>query len=380
MSGVTLTPRPSTGSPTQLFVRRLDRTEARPLVGTENAFGPFFSPDGQWIAFFADGKLKKVSVMGGAVLTLCDAPEGRGGDWGEDGNIVFAPRPSSGLFLVSDAGGTPMELTKLDSSTGERSHRWPQLLPGGKAVLFTDSTSLNINEANIVVESLGIGRRKIVERGGTLGRYLPGGYLIYLHNGTLFAAPFDLDRLETTRAPVPVIEGVRSESAHGSAQFAFSSTGTLLYLPGGSSGPGPESAIFWLAPDGKTAPLRNAPGRYAELRFSPDGRRLAITMLDANLEAVNVWMYEYQRDTMSRFTFGAAINDGLSGRRMGSALPSAPTAPSRSQKTSTGRVRMAPEKCSASPRATTGSGPAPGIPTESCSPLRNRIRKRAATS
>jgi len=305
MSGVLFTGRQGTGG-TQLFVRWLDHTEATPLAGTENAFGPFFSPDGQWIAFFADRKLKKVSVMGGAVLTLCDAPNGRGGDWGEDGNIVFAPRISSGLFRVSDAGGTPIELTRLDSSTGERSHRWPQVLPGGKAVLFTDSTSLNFNEANIVVESLGIGRRKIVERGGTLGRYLPGGYLIYLHNGTLFAAPFDLGRLEATGAPAPVIEGVRGESVHGSAQFAFSSSDTLVYLPGRSSEP--DSAIFWLAPDGKTAPLRNVPGQYGELRFSPDGRRLALVLADANLEAVDVWVYEYQRDTTSRLTFGAGVN------------------------------------------------------------------------
>jgi len=304
MSGVTLTPRPSTGSPTQLFVRRLDRTEARPLVGTENAFGPFFSPDGQWIGFFADGKLKKVSVMGGAVLTLCDAPTGRGGDWEEDGNIVFAPNIHSGLFRVSDAGGTPIELTKLDLSTGERSHRWPQVLPGGKAVLFTDIRGAN--EANIAVESLGSGRRKIVQRGGTLGRYLLGGYLVYLHNGTLFATPFDLDRLEATRAPVPVIEVVKSEPVHQSAQFAFSSTGTLLYLPGQSTVSG--SAISWITPDGKTTPLLNARGHYLDLHLSPDGRRLAMSLLDAKQEGVDVWVYEYQRDTTSRLTFGAPLN------------------------------------------------------------------------
>ena len=245
--------------------------------------------------------------MGGAVLTLCDAPTGRGGDWGEDGNIVFTPSLHSGLFRVSEAGGKPVELSKLDSTAGERSHRWPQVLPGGKAVLFTDNgDNANFNEANIAVQSLGTGQRKIVQRGGTFGRYLPGGYLVYFHNGTLFAAPFDLDRLETTRAPVPVIEGVRGESLHGSAQFAFSSSGTLLYLTGQSSEP--QSAIFWMAPDGKSAPLRNAPGHYLDLRLSPDGRRLAMSLVDPNLEA-NIWVYEYQRETTSRFTFGAAYNN-----------------------------------------------------------------------
>lgn len=171
-------------------------------------------------------------------------------------------------------------------------------------MLFTDSPSNNQNEANIAVESLGLGRRKIVQQGGTMGRYLPGGYLLYLRNGTLFAAPFDLDRLATTREPVPVIEGVQSESVHGSAQFAFSSSGTLLYLPGRSSEP--DRAIFWMAPDGKTAPLRNVPGPYLDFRFSPDGRRLAMSVLHANADGIDVWVYEYGRDTTSRLTFGAA--------------------------------------------------------------------------
>jgi Tol biopolymer transport system component len=130
--------------------------------------------------------------------------------------------------------------------------------------------------------------------------------LLYLHNGTLFAALFDLDRLETTRAPVPVVEGVRGESLHGSAQFAFSQTGTLLYIPGRSSEP--DSAIFWMAADGKTPPLRSTPGKYLDLRFSPDGRRLAMSLLEVNAGTADVWVYQYERDTTSRLTFGAASN------------------------------------------------------------------------
>jgi serine/threonine-protein kinase len=169
------TARPSKGGPTQLFVRRLDHAQATPLAGTEHAFSPFFSPDGEWIAFFADGKLKKISVTG-AVLTLCDAFQGLGGDWGEDGNIVFAPSVHTGLFRVSDAGGTPSELTKLDLSTGEVTHRWPQVLPGGRAVLFTEHrTTYSFGDANVMVQSLRTGQRKIVQRGGTFGRYVPGG-------------------------------------------------------------------------------------------------------------------------------------------------------------------------------------------------------------
>jgi serine/threonine-protein kinase len=298
--------RPSKGGPTQLFVRRLDHPQATALASTEDAFSPFFSPDGQSIAFFAERKLKKVSVTGGAVLTLCAAPEGRGGDWGEDGNIVFAPSRVSGLFRVSAAGGTPAELSQLDSSAGEFTHRWPQVLPGGKALLFTEQSyfAADFDDANIMVQSLVTGQRRIVQRGGTLGRYLSGGYLVYLHSGTLFAAPFDLERLEVTGSPVPAVEGVRGEALNGSAQFASSENGTLLYLPGQDISL--QSIISWIDRDGKVTPLRNVTGQYEDIRLSPDGRRLAITQRDAN--SFDIWVYECQRDTVSRFTFGEVEN------------------------------------------------------------------------
>ena len=269
--------RPTKGGPTRLFVRRLDQAQATALPDTENAFSPFFSTDGQWIAFFAFGKLKKISVTGGAALTLCDALDGAGGDWGEGGEIIFAPHPNSGLFRVSEAGGTPEEVTKLDSS-GEFTHRWPQVLPGGKALLFTENNlGYGFDDANIMVHSLSTGRHRIVQRGGTFGRYLPGGYLIYLHGTTLFAAPFDAKRLEMTGTPVPVVEGVGSDSAsEGAAQLAFSARGTLLYLPG--QGTYPESALFWMGPDGNTAPLRDLRAQYGDIRLSPDGWRWSWTM------------------------------------------------------------------------------------------------------
>jgi serine/threonine-protein kinase len=299
------TARPSKGGPTQLFVRQLVAARATPLAGTDNAFSPFFSPDGQWIAFFADGKLKKIPVTGGAALMLCDAPEGRGGDWGEDGNIVFAPSVHTGLFRVPEAGGTPSEVTQLDSSAGDWTHRWPQVLPGGKAVLFTRRGSMNFDEATLVVQSLITGQRKIVQRGGTFGRYLPGGYLVYLHSGTLFGARFDLDRLAMAGAPVPAVEGVKRDADHGGAEIAFSSSGTLLYLPGESTNL--KSAILWMARDGKTAPLRSIPARYNNPRFSPDGRRLAMDLVDE--KDWDIWVYEWQRDRMLRFTLGTGGNE-----------------------------------------------------------------------
>ena len=192
--------------------------QATPLSGTDGARNPFFSPDGQWIAFFAGGKLKKISVTGGAAVTLCDAPNGRGGTWAEDGTIAFAPNTEgTSVWRVSSAGGTPESLTTVGE--GEFNQRWPQVLPGGKAVLYTTQGAIvGVDNANIVVQPLPNGPRKIVQRGGIYGRYLPSGpkgHLVYLHDGTLFAAPFDLDRLELAGQPVPALEGVAFNAVTG---------------------------------------------------------------------------------------------------------------------------------------------------------------------
>jgi len=287
----------------QLYVRRLTQLQATLLSGTDEADSPFFSPDGQWIAFFAGGKLKKIFVTGGAAVTLCDAPNGRGGAWGEDGTIVLTPDLAAGVRLlrVSSAGGTPEPLTSL--AEGESTQRWPQVLPGGKAVLFTGGTAGAFEDANIVVQPLPTGVRKIVQRGGYHGRYLPSGHLVYIHAGTLFAAPFDLDRLEVTGQPVPVLEGVTSNSASGSAQFAVSATGTLVYLPGQSTSAGVP--IHWMNREGKTTPLRATPANWLNLQFAPDGRRLALQIDDGQND---VWVYEWAGDTLTRLTFDPAAD------------------------------------------------------------------------
>ena len=296
------------GKPPQLYVRSLDQLKAAVLSGTEVSRNPFFSPDGEWIAFFAGGKLKKVSVQGGAVVTLCDAADDRGGSWGEGDRIVFAQIPRQGLSRVSAAGGTPEALTEVDRRLGETTHRWPQVLPGGKAVLFTaHSSGGNFDNATVVVMALDTKHRKTIHRGGTYPRYLPSGHLLYLHEGTLFAAPFDLNRLEMTGSPVPAVEGVVANSGNGGAQFAFSDTGTLVYSPGRSSGEGWQ--IDWLNGAGKLTSLRSAKGAYYNPRFSPDGTRLAVDVFDGKGSDVHV--FDWKRDTLSRLTF-AADYDGRS--------------------------------------------------------------------
>src|SRR5260370_38272030 len=163
------------GGTSQLYLRRMDRLESGALKGTDNADSAFFSPDGQWVGYFADGKLKKVSVLGGTPVTLCDASIGRGGTWAGDDSIIFAPSSTSGLMRVSAAGGTPLPFTRLDSTKGERSHRWPQVLPGSKAVVYASGSTI---DSAIIVATLKTGNVKILPLRGGYARYVTGGYLV----------------------------------------------------------------------------------------------------------------------------------------------------------------------------------------------------------
>jgi len=220
----------------RLYVRPIDRFEATPITGTEGGSSPFFSPDGQSVGFFAEGKLKRVSLSGGSPLTVCSAPANRGGSWGLDNTIIFAPSLFKGLFRVLVAGGTPTPLTSLDRKKGEFGHRYPEILPGGKAVLFTIMTGASFDEARIGVLSLETGERRVLVEGGTYARYAPSGHLVYARAGGLLAVPFDLKRLQVTGPPVSILEGVSMGSAFGVAQFSASANCTLAYVPGGLSG------------------------------------------------------------------------------------------------------------------------------------------------
>ena len=157
----------------QLYVRPIDRLESTPIPGTDGAESPFFAPDGQSVAFFARGKLKKVFLGGGVPLSLCSAPANRGGSWGPDDSIIFAPSINQGLFRVSAGGGTPKPLTIPDRDKGEYGHRWPEILPGGRALLFTVWTGANFDEARIKVLSLETGEQRVLVEGGFCARYVP---------------------------------------------------------------------------------------------------------------------------------------------------------------------------------------------------------------
>jgi eukaryotic-like serine/threonine-protein kinase len=219
------------GGSRQIYLRALDNIESRPVTGTEGANSPFFSPDGQWLGFFASGKLMKVSVSGGAAVILGDAGDPHGASWGSQGMIVFSPSTAGVLQRMSDAGGTSQPLTRLGKS--EVNNGWPDFLPGGKAVLFAASTiSGNWTSAQVVVHTVRTGERRSLFQ-GTHPRYAPSGHLLYAQGGTLMAVPFNSERLEVTGAAVPVVEGVLQSVSKGDAQYSISATGSLVYVPGG---------------------------------------------------------------------------------------------------------------------------------------------------
>jgi serine/threonine-protein kinase len=221
-----------------------------------------------------------------------------GATWSGENTILFSPDVSAGtvLWRVSSDGGKPEPLTSLVE--GEQVHAWPQVLPGGKAVLYTSNhVSSAFNEAQIVVQSLQSGARRVVHNGGFHGRYLNSGHLVYIHDGTLFAAAFDLDRLELAGKPVAVLPGVASNAANGGAQFSVSDNGMLAYLPGRAEGL--ARSLQFMDRDGKTTPVRSAPMNWLNLVFARDGRRLAMEILG---ESSDIWVYELARDTMTRVT------------------------------------------------------------------------------
>ena len=284
-------------SATRMYLRNLGRFEDAMMAGTEAAYNPFFSPDGQWIGFVTPQALKKVSISGGTPLVLCPVALSRGAAWGESGAIVFAPNPASGLMQLPAAGGTPVELTKLGE--GEATHRWPQFLPGGKKVLFTSYGSGDRNAGRIEVVDVGTGKRTVVHQGGTFARYAGSGHLLYLNNRTLFAAPFDLSALKMTSLPAPVLQDI-STNVEGGGQYDVSASGTIVYLTGQAAGA--RNALVWADRQGKPTPVTGTRREYqTPPRVSPDGRRVAVAIIaEGNSD---IWIHDLERDTQTRLTF-----------------------------------------------------------------------------
>jgi Tol biopolymer transport system component/predicted Ser/Thr protein kinase len=291
-----------------LYWRKLDQSSVNALPGTESAFDPFFSPDGKHVAFFADGRLKRVELESGSITDLANAVNPAGGSWGEDGRIVFHRAPTLDLWTVPANGG---EVTQIARDPELRAGRyWPQVLPGGQAVLFTrtrlGATGANIGSARIEAMAFKDGRQRVLVEGATFGRYAASGHLLYLRRGTVFARAFDATRLEVTGPEVPVLNGVEYSSYDGAAQFEFSRNGTLVYR---ASRPGTDlKTVQWMDSDGRLEPLLATPGDYRSLQLSPDGRRLALSIADG--KTGDVYVQEIQKGQQpTRLTVDSGMVD-----------------------------------------------------------------------
>jgi serine/threonine-protein kinase len=292
----------SDGKVDRLYQRRMDSLETRALPESAGASNPFFSPDGRWIGFFADRMLKKVSVEGGAPVTLAPAHDNRGGCWSDGDEIVFAPDASSGLLRIPAGGGSPRPLTELDVSRGELSHRWPSLVAVADAVLFTLKTKglQTFDDAPIAAVSLKSGERKNVIDGGTGPSYSSTGHLVYARGGALLAAPFDVSRLAVTGAPFTALEGVSHSRGTGSAHYALSGTGTLVSLPG--SVDVDNRMLVRSDIRGRMETMTRETRPFIMVRASPEGQRLALWIGTPDDE---VWTYEVERGILARLVQGA---------------------------------------------------------------------------
>jgi serine/threonine-protein kinase len=295
----------------QMYVRALDRLEAQPLHGLGDfPRNLFMSPDGNWVGFFAEPDvLRKVPVAGSPALTICGITGGpRGASWGDADEIVFATNDvTTGLLRVSAGGGTAEVLTKPDAQKGELDHYWPEVLPGGKAVLFTIvPTTGGIENAQIAVLDLKTHEQKVLVRGGSHPRYVPTGHIVYGVAGTLRAVAFDLGRLEVRSDPVHVLQGVVTKPSSGAASFSVAQNGSLVYLAGDGWGSVAARTLVWVDRLGREESIKAPPRAYSEARISPDGTRVAVTAFD---QEEDVWIWDLRRQTLTRFTFDPALEN-----------------------------------------------------------------------
>ena len=284
---------------TQLMLRSFDRLEPVALPGTENASAPFFSPDGEWVGFVAGEKLKKISTAGGAPLILGNVPPvTRGASWGMDGTIYLSPSFAEPIFKIPDSGGSLAPVTTLEP--GEANHLLPHVLPGGQAIIFTMWTGGSFADASLWVWSTATGARHKLLASASSGRYSATGYLVFARDAALLAVPFDLATLTVKGSPMPVADGVEVSATNGTAQFALSADGTLVYAAQATA-TDDSDRLVWVDRNGREQPIPDIHGDFEAARLSPDGRRVA-------LQSVNdLWINELGTSALRRLTM-AGVN------------------------------------------------------------------------
>ena len=282
-----------------LYIRDLEDAGARALAGTGGAVHPFWSPDGRYVAFFAEGKLMKVERSSGSPVTLATAGNGKGGTWNRSGDIVFAPSHDSGLYRISAAGGEAVQVTKVDRKRFH-GHRYPQFLPDGEHFLYIARTGLTLLEpSQLMVGSLG-GDVPVELFSTFSGVLYASGHLFFRIENTLMACPFDPSSLEITGEVFPVAETVIDPGGYPEPTFSISEGGTLAFLAGKSDD---ISALMWVDGSGTTRQAFGPRDNYKEVRLSPDGQRAAVTVVDQESKTRDLWLLDLGRGLRSRFTF-----------------------------------------------------------------------------
>ena len=295
-----------TGGKDQLWVRDLDSLAARALTGTDGADDPFWSPDSRTIAFFAEGKLKKIEVAGGPALTLCDAASGRGGSWNKDDVIVFGVF-NGGTYRVPAAGGSATALTAPEKAVGEVDHRYPWFLPDGRHFLYTatnDGHAQLQDKGAIYAGEVDSRNRKLVLTANSNTVYSPPGYLLFVRQRTLMAQPFDAGKVQTTGDAIPIVEQVDSVGGRDAQnQFSISQNGILAYTSGSVGG---DFQLTWFDRSGKADGTLGPANVISWGAISPDGKTVAAERVTQGV--ADIWLHDLARGTASRLTFGPRAN------------------------------------------------------------------------
>jgi eukaryotic-like serine/threonine-protein kinase len=293
--GQTLAYRASRAGNMRLFVRRIDQFEAQAIGDAPPGEAPFFSPDGEWVAYFSNNALRKVSVRGGPPETIAPLTDNfRGGDWSPEGTIVLA---GGALITLPATGGTP---TTLATAPDGRRFWYPQIVAGGRAMLYTTSgprpDAGDIEVLDVATKT----SRKLLP--GAAGRLLPTGHLVFIRSGTLWAVKFNESSLQLEGTPVPVVEGIRVE-AGGAIQYTVGRDGTLIYIPGA---PVSSSQLVWIDRAGTEAPVGVPPRAFFSVRLDSTSRLAALDVRDSGADGTDIWVLPLGRQTPTRVTFEAA--------------------------------------------------------------------------
>lgn len=287
---------------TLLWLRPLNSLESRPIIGSEDGVYPFWSPDSRYVAFFSDGKLKKANISGGPTVIICDAGEGRGGTWNQQGVILFAPNTGTPIHRVSAEGGESAPITKINKANKEQSHRYPYFLPNGKQFLYVAMSHTSPAIDAIHAASIDGQKDQIIAKGGSNVVY-SDGFLLFVQERVLMAQQFDLRSLTLKGSRISTTDQVNFAYGWRSASFSASNQGLLVYAKGSGND---STRLTWFNRKGEIVGTVGEPAPYDEVCLSPDGKRAIVSIKDTNFGTADLWLYDLTREIRTRLTFNPA--------------------------------------------------------------------------